>query len=240
MSGKIFATGDTHGRIDIGKLFDENSEWYKTKKDLDKNDYLIVLGDFGVIWKQIPDKEEKDLKRLYDSEPYTTLFIDGNHEMHPRLNKLEKIEMFGGTVGKVSESVYHLKRGEIYTICGKKFFTFGGAVSIDRDHRIEGVSWWPEEIATHKEFEYGFDNLEKHDNKVDYILAHTCPTDIKAHVQMFRFSEYEELKFNDPTCKFLQSVIYKIDFEKFYFGHWHRDKDMGQYHCLYQDVIRIK
>ena len=45
-----------------------------------------------------------------------------------------------------------LKRGECYTIEGKTFFTFGGAYSIDRLLRKEGVSWWWQELPSPEEF----------------------------------------------------------------------------------------
>ena len=49
----IFITGDTHGEIDIAKL---NSKNFPQGNDLTKNDYVIILGDFGFIWKNEPDK----------------------------------------------------------------------------------------------------------------------------------------------------------------------------------------
>ena len=42
-------------------------------------------------------------------------------------------------------NVIHLMCGEIYNIEGKKFFTFGGAVSYDKEQRIPNVSWWKQE-----------------------------------------------------------------------------------------------
>ena len=51
--------------------------------------------------------------------------------------------------------------------------------------------------------------------------------------------EHDDKKFNDPTCKFLQVVANKIDFKHFYFGHFHRNKHMGKFHCLYEKIERI-
>lgn len=42
-------------------------------------------------------------------------------------------------------TIYHLMRGQVYNICNKSIFTFGGASSIDRNLRVDGVSWWKEE-----------------------------------------------------------------------------------------------
>lgn len=50
----IFITGDTHIPIDISKL---NVTNFPIQKELSKEDYLIVCGDFGLIWDK--SNEEK-------------------------------------------------------------------------------------------------------------------------------------------------------------------------------------
>ena len=63
---------------------------------------------------------------------------------------------------------------KFFILEGKKFFTFGGATSVDKANRTEFISWWKEEMPTGAEFELGFVNLEKHNWKVDYIITHDC------------------------------------------------------------------
>lgn len=43
----IYITGDTHGNIDNKKLNDIN---FPIQKTLTKNDYVIVVGDMGIVW----------------------------------------------------------------------------------------------------------------------------------------------------------------------------------------------
>jgi hypothetical protein len=62
----IFITGDTHGSIDIDKL---NSKNFPSGKFLTKNDYVIILGDFGFIWKNEPDKTEKYWMNWFKNKP---------------------------------------------------------------------------------------------------------------------------------------------------------------------------
>ena len=45
--GRIFITGDTHGENDIGKL---NTRLFPIQKQLTKDDYVIIVGDFGACW----------------------------------------------------------------------------------------------------------------------------------------------------------------------------------------------
>ena len=98
-----------------------------------KKDYVIIAGDFGGAWQKedrFIKKEARHLKTLED-RPFTTLFIDGNHENFDRLNSYPVKEWNGGHVHEIAPSILHLMRGEIYNIEGISFFTFGGARSHD-------------------------------------------------------------------------------------------------------------
>lgn len=44
MSGRIYITGDCHNNF--SKF---NTEYFYTQKELDKDDYLIICGDFGGV-----------------------------------------------------------------------------------------------------------------------------------------------------------------------------------------------
>ena len=112
---KVYTCGDTHGGHDMRKL---NSKNWKEGKTLTKSDFLIQLGDFGCLWyphgSQKQKKDDHHWQRWLNNKKWTTLFIDGNHENHDQLAELPEVEMFGGMVGKVSDSIYHLKRGYVY------------------------------------------------------------------------------------------------------------------------------
>ena len=173
MKNRLFLCGDIHGEISINRLSGKN---WPEGRTLSKQDYLIILGDFGLLWKMQPDRNEIYWLDWLHERPWTTLFIPGNHENYFRLNKLESIEMFSSKVGKVNDSVFMLKRGEIYEINDKAFFCMGGAKSIDKLQRREFISWWPEEEPNQAECEKGLQNLHEHQNKVDSILGHTSST----------------------------------------------------------------
>lgn len=228
----IFVTGDTHG--DVSRLL--YGKW-PANHVISIGDVVFVLGDFGVIWENVSTPKEKRLLSLLAKKDYITMIIDGNHENIPRLYNLPESELFGGKVGVIKAGkVFHCRRGEIYTIEGKKFFTFGGATSIDRHLRVPGVSWWKEEVASAAEMDYGLGNLEKHQYAVDYILAHTAPEDIsKVLIKQFN-SFYND---PDPTRKYLEHVCKNCTFTEFYCGHWHVQADIDKYHFLYEDIRQI-
>lgn len=98
----IFLTGDTHSDIDLQKLIAFASQ----RPDLTKDDCLIICGDWGVLWDNEPSEWERDLLRQYDGFPWTTLFIDGNHENFQRLNALPVEEWHGGKVHRVLAGIY--------------------------------------------------------------------------------------------------------------------------------------
>ena len=49
----IFITGDLHGEFDIHKL---NTTSFPVQSDLTKDDYVIICGDFGLVWRDKNDK----------------------------------------------------------------------------------------------------------------------------------------------------------------------------------------
>ena len=172
--------------------------------------------------------------KMLDKKPWTTCFLDGNHENHTRLDNLPIIEKWCGKVGQVSESIFHLKRGEIYTFDNKKYFVFGGADSIDKGMRMPLRSWWPREIYSREEENTAFDNLEKHQWNVDYILAHTVPE----FLTLKGGPLYNEYYWNsDPTRKLLEHIVYATSFKRFFAGHFHENinfkwNDNKEFHVL--------
>ena len=158
----IFITGDTHGNIDIKKL---NSRMFPEQKTLAKSDFVIIAGDFGLIWDE--SKECQYWIKWLSEKKFTTLFIDGNHENFNLLNTYEVANWNGGKVHKISETIIHLMRGQVFSIDDLKFFTFGGAKSSDKEYRTENVSWWKQEMPSEEEYNEGLRNLRNNDWTVD-------------------------------------------------------------------------
>ena len=139
-TGRIFLTGDVHADLDIHKLSSRN--WPDGNK-LSHDDYLIILGDFGLVWNVGDEsKEEAYWLDWLEDKPWTTLWIDGNHENFDRIYEMPVETWHGGYVQFVRPHVIHLMRGEIYDICGVSFLSFGGATSIDKHLRTPHESWW--------------------------------------------------------------------------------------------------
>jgi hypothetical protein len=220
----IYVCGDVHGTNDIRKL---NSRNWPEKKVLTKSDTLIQLGDFGHLWTNVPDRREKWWIKWFDEQPYTTAIVPGNHENYHRINALPEEEKWGGTVKRVSKSIFILNRGEIYTIEGKTFFAFGGAQSTDKEWRVIDVSWWEDELPSKAEEDHGLDSLNAVGNEVDFIVTHTAPADVVGRC-LGRWDRY-----NDPVSNYLSFIEETTEYGDWHFGHLHEDKSFGKFHCHY-------
>lgn len=227
---RLFLTGDTHGDHDWSKL---NTKNFPEQKELNKDDYLVVLGDFGAVWSL--DKTDKYLLSNYCKRNFTTLFIDGNHENHDALDALPVAVWNGGKVHKVADSVYHLMRGQVFELCGKTLFTMGGAESSDKEYRKPGISWWSRELPSTEECEEAVANLAKHGGKVDYVLTHCAPEAMLCAQNM----PGVEMRFQNGLTSFLDTLAQTVDFKGWYFGHYHEDSDLGKYHLLFNRVVEL-
>lgn len=241
-TNRVLLTGDTHGGYDIRKLSSKNFNYNDFDPPLNKYDYLIICGDFGLLWH--PEGSELDKQDRYwldwlDDKPWTTLFVDGNHCNFPRINSHQIMQWNGGKIHEIRESVYHLMRGQVFNLHGKKFFTMGGAKSHDIKYRIEGRSWWREEIPSQDEREEAIANLEKHNWKVDYVITHEAPANIASN--LIRYSgDYSRVL--DEYSEWLQTEIAdKLDFKQWFHGHHHIDHEWedGKYQSVYHDIVAI-
>ena len=222
----IYVTGDTHQNINIKKL---TIDFFPEQKFMTKNDYVIICGDFGCVWNG--SNSDKYWQRWFDNKNFTTLFVDGNHENFNLIKQYPVSEWNGGKVQFITSSIIHLMRGEIYNIDGYSFFAMGGASSHDIEFRTENISWWRDELPNDQEYENAFNNLEKHNNKVDFIISHCCSDNVQNMIN----SNYV----HDKLTNFFRIIDETVEFKKWFFGHYHIDKDFGKYRCLFEDVIKI-
>lgn len=236
-SSKIFMTGDIHGYIDIDKL---NASNFPEGKTLTKNDYVIICGDFGLVWGGANQKSDRYWLKWLSQKPWTTLFVDGNHENHDLLNSYPVDMWHGGKIHRITDSIYHLMRGEIFEINGLNFLAFGGAFSHDIMYREEGISWWQNELPIQTEVDNALDHLEEHHHQVDIILTHDAPTDIHDSLQLYPIdmSPYDVQYIN--IISFLQSIKETTSYQYWFIGHYHINKNIDNHYILYDDIVELK
>ncbi len=223
----IYITGDTHIPVDIQKL---STKRFPEQKELTKSDHVIICGDFGGVWDG--SNEEKYWIKWLKSKNFTTLFIDGNHENFDMLYNLPIVEFGGGIAHKIDDGIYHLIRGEVYNIDGKTFFVFGGASSHDKQHRTEGKNWWKDELPNEGEYKNAESNLKKNNFIFDYVITHSSPTSIQTEIA----PTYE---INELT-EFLEMVKNTVTYEKWFFGHYHKDLELNsKFTALFNKILKI-
>lgn len=226
----IYITGDTHGEV---SRFEEICEQYR----LNRNDMLIVAGDFGCIFGQ-GRRDEQKLDALVKL-PYTILFIDGNHECFPEIFSYPEEIWNGGRVHRIRTNILHLMRGQVFDIDGTSIFTMGGGYSIDETYRIPGRSWWSEEMPGDEEYAEAWRNLAAHGNRVDVIISHAAPEET---MQMFvQTGEISHRYLQEGRLNaFLEDVCQTVAHKHYYFGHMHLDKQLFRNQtALYYDVYRL-
>ncbi len=231
----IYITGDTHGELSHFLQLAKAGEPKWTAADT-----LIVCGDFGFIWANPEDEEgyAYDQARLDElaQKPYKILFVDGNHENFDVLYAYPLEDGFGGTVRRIRDNIFHLQRGQVYTIGGYTFFTFGGGYSMDRYLRRKGLSWWPQEMPVAAELEAGRQALAQVGHRVDYIVTHTAPHVI---VKMMRYAPDPH---EQPLNVYFNKVWRDTQFDQWFFGHFHIERKTpvaGRAVPLYENVVAI-
>ena len=229
----IFVTGDTHRKLDIKKLDAEN---FSEQSILTRDDFLIITGDFGGIWTG--DLSDDEVLDYHENKSYTTLFVGGNHENYDALNTYPVERWNGGLVHRIKDHLFHLMNGQIFEINGKSFFIMGGATSVDKMYRTEHVTWWPQEEPDKDELKLGLDNLQRHGNKVNYIITHTVPEKVRKHA----FQPMKDfLDYDSGVEKYLDRIIDTVDYDKWYAGHIHIDRELTDYRLriIYNSIVII-
>ncbi|NKX55542.1 metallophosphoesterase family protein [Arthrobacter mobilis] len=132
--GKVLMAGDWHG----------STAWMeKVLRRAATTGFtaLVQVGDLAVLWPAAngDDKFTEVLKRRLDEHGITMIFVDGNHDVHPKLRALPRN---GEGFGAISDRLLYAPRGHRWELDGVRFGALGGAYSIDRFRRKLGKSWW--------------------------------------------------------------------------------------------------
>ena len=87
-------------------------------------------------------------------------------------------------------------------------------------YRVNHISWWKEEMASKEEMEEGLRNLSQYNNEVDFIISHCCATSTQKQFVDKTFSA-------DSMTDYLELVKQRVSFKKWFFGHYHDNKNIG-------------
>ena len=218
----VYITGDLHG--DFSRFSSPDMRRMK------KGDTLIICGDFGFLWNG--DKKEKKQQKKLGKLRYTVLFVDGRNENYDLLNTYPVTEWNGGRVQIIEGSLMHLMRGEIYTIEGERYFTFGGGETPDVDIRRDGKTWWEKEMPSVDEMLSGLRRLEENGNEVDYIVTHEPSGKASGYLS-------SRNRLNGINI-FFNKMEDTVAFKRWFFGCLHMDKPMSKKHlAVFRAVVPV-
>ncbi len=182
---------------------DVHELFYNYFQKIEGEDKTFQLGDMGLGF---PGGKEF----IIDTEGEHK-FIRGNHD-NPEVCK--RHPNYAGDFG-------------IYD----NFFFVSGAFSIDKDQRIMGVSWWPEEELSITE---GGEVLNLYeDKKPDIVVTHDCPDKIKRRISVFGFQ-------HSRTGVLLENMLNIHKPKLWIFGHMHKSYKKKEDGCEFVGLNKLE
>lgn len=228
----IFITGDTHGS------YSRIAEFCLKNPNLNRKDMMIVLGDTGLNY----EKNEKDIRKkrkISQKLPLTLFFIHGNHDIRPENIPSYHPRLWNGGIVWQEEAFPDLlfaKDGEIFNLEGKSTLVIGGAYSIDKDYRLaKGYHWFADEQPSLQIKNFTEQQLASRDWSVNTVLSHTCP--LKYEPTEAFFASVNQDKVDKSTERWLDGIENKLDYSRWFCGHFHIDKTVDRLRFLFKDII---
>lgn len=243
---KFFITGDKHRNFD-------NIEKFCRRMNTRKSDVLIVLGDTG--FNYYADERDDKLKKKISSLNITLFCLHGNKENRPQNVGTYGIRSFCG--GKVMyepnyPDIYFAIDGEIYIFEGKKYMVVGGAHSVDKLRCLEeGTPFWHDEMPDNATKTLVEQKLQNEGNKIYGMMTHTCPiryiptemfistrqnVDINRKKRKTKPKKLFRPDIDRSTEKWLGELEEKLNYEVWFCGHYHIDKQIDKIQMMYNDI----
>ncbi len=229
----IYISGDTHGNFK--RLF-----MYIDVYGISEDDIIIILGDAGLNYYG-NNKGDFDRKRALNNKGVKIFCIHGNHEARPETLESYHIDKFKGGKVYVEDAFPNILfaiDGEIYDFDGKKTIVLGGAYSVDKYYRLAtGNMWFADEQPSDEIKLRVEEKLNEIGWKVDLVLSHTCP---KKFIPTEAFlPSIDQSTVDNSTEEWLDCIQDKLDYKKWYCGHWHIDKLLDNFRFVMNDLLSL-
>ena len=240
----LLLAGDTHGntyqiKYLIPKALRQNADaifvlgdfgywehYFDGVMFLDETDALLHEAGLELFWLDGNHENHQLLRRRYLGEHFEDKFTE---EKYNRLNKslsenaspdMEDIPCFNNWgFAKVREHIWYVPRGTRWTWRDKKFLACGGAFSVDRYYRKQGVSFWQEETITDEDVEKSIGD----GSPIDILLCHDVPAGVDIQyifaLSGKRFTVSPESEENRQRLRQIASAVRPTHV---YHGHYHQ------------------
>lgn len=238
---RVFVRGDVHGD------FEWLADWCNDNCTT-TNDALILLGDSGILYYGSKNWREKHIKDIIAACPITLLVVRGNHDRRPECDNMmftieedDPIVPGGYRYDLNYPNIRYIADGSCLAINNKRCLFIGGAYSVDREYRIAmGWRWFLDEELSEEE---RCDILDKLNGSgqhyyFDFVFTHTCPTSLIPTDLFLGFVDQSKVSY--AMEDFLSTVQNITDFDKWYFGHYHADRQIDEHFTmLYNQIEQI-
>lgn len=206
-TGAVIAIGDVHGDWDA---LNSILERYKPSA-------ALVVGDMG-FFPRPPftgmDPRSAVNTTLSSGQKVEVRFCDGNHEDH------ESLKMIVGdnrhTPCEIAENLFYQPRGSLCALPdGRAVLFAGGAKSVDRRARVEGATWFPQEILKRQD-------LPRELPIADVVVSHTAPRvfGLQTKLGLKDVPAWWDVE-SDPSELVLDEVLERVAPPVWVCGHWH-------------------
>ena len=121
---------------------------------------------------------------------------------------------------------------------GNAFLPFGGAYSIDRDYRIaNGQPWFESEQPDERTKQRVEERLDKANWTVDCVFSHTVPL---GYMPRHTFlPNVDQSGVDWSTERWLERIEKKLNYERWYAGHFHVTEWRGRLCILFEDYEEL-
>ena len=196
---KILILGDVHGCW--GDLNIVITRALRQHPDITA---FVQVGDLGYSWPGSKPfaflKTFMDPSTIAKAEAVPFYWLEGNHENYAQLNT---------DGGAFQPNMIYQPRGSIRDLGNKRAMFFGGASSIDRQYRIEGKSWWPDESIQYGQI---LKALEQQ-GPIDVLFTHE-------HAMAYPYRSYKD-DFGRGDKQAIDALREKFKPRWHFFGHHH-------------------
>ena len=229
---QVFLTGDTHGQFE--RVLD-----FCSRREVDPENTFVILGDAGLNY--YGDRRDRKKKEQLSKVPITFFCLHGNHEMRPaKALGYELSEYHGGLVLVQPEfpNILFAVDGEVYDFNGNSCLVIGGAYSVDKYYRLaRGWNWFPDEQPS-EEIKAKVERVLSERNwKIDIVLSHTGP--LKYEPTEAFLPMVDQSTVDKSTEKWLGKIEEKLNYERWYFGHYHIEKEVDKIRIMHNDYAMI-
>jgi predicted phosphodiesterase len=207
----VYALGDIHGNWNVIASLCRSI----------RNSVIISVGDYGIGFCQNKAKEARIHNNINDilfATNNNLVVVRGNHDDPSYFKKETALQLS------------HIEFVEDYTVKeynGFKILLVGGAISVDRHKRKEGVSYWKDEALIYDQ------------NKVtscDILITHTAPPWIGPFDKLGLIDSIEKYPELWDLCvqerRDVGKLIEQCGAKKHYCGHFHTWSQIEHNGCL--------